>query len=129
MRVVLDTNVFVAGYFNKNSASARIIDLAGEGKVEVAFSEVILKELKLILRNIGADQGYRDEINELVRMSKLVRPRRHFHLVKEDPEDNKFLDIAHAFGADYLITADRHLLELKRHGKTQIIKPVEFDIL
>jgi putative PIN family toxin of toxin-antitoxin system len=129
MRVVLDTNIFVAGYFNKRSASARIIDLASDGKIEVAFSKIILKELSLILRNISANQGYRDRIDDLVRMSKIVSPRRHFHLIKEDPEDNKFLDIAHAFGADYLITADRHLLGFKVHGKTRIIKPVEFSSL
>lgn len=41
--------------------------------------------------------------------------------------DSKFLDLAEASDADYLVTNDRrHLLGLKRHHRTEIITPAEF---
>jgi putative PIN family toxin of toxin-antitoxin system len=43
-----------------------------------------------------------------------------------DPKDNKFLDVAIASYADYLITGDDDLLVLKVIGNTTIITPRAF---
>jgi len=43
-----------------------------------------------------------------------------------DPADNFLLAMAEAAKADYLITGDRrHLLGLKRHGRTRIVSARE----
>lgn len=44
-----------------------------------------------------------------------------------DATDSKFLDLARASNADYLVTNDRrHLLRLKEFGRTKIVTPHKF---
>jgi predicted nucleic acid-binding protein len=41
--------------------------------------------------------------------------------------DAKFLGLAEEAGANFLVTNDRrHLLRLKRHGRTRIVTPARF---
>ncbi|MDI6689943.1 MAG: putative toxin-antitoxin system toxin component, PIN family [Actinomycetota bacterium] len=43
-----------------------------------------------------------------------------------DPEDDKFIDVALAAKADYLVTGDKDLLVLKNYRGVKILKPKEF---
>ena len=47
-------------------------------------------------------------------------------LVKADPDDNKIIECAIDGNVDFLITKDRHLLDLKKYKGIKIIKPEEF---
>lgn len=59
---------------------------------------------------------------ETVRVDFSVSPT-----LTRDVTDAKFLALAEASEADYLVTNDRrHLLPLKRHGHTQIVVPGQF---
>jgi predicted nucleic acid-binding protein len=44
-------------------------------------------------------------------------------VIKSNPDDNKILECAVACGASYIVSGDRHLLELKEYGKIKIITP------
>ncbi len=124
--MVLDTNVFIAAYFNRKSASARIIDLCLENKHKLIFSPRLRKELRLILKNVRAEREFREKIRSLFVNASKVKPTKKVFTVKEDPEDNKFLECALEGEADYLITSDRHLLELEEFAQTKICKPTQF---
>ncbi|MQY68821.1 MAG: putative toxin-antitoxin system toxin component, PIN family [Hadesarchaea archaeon] len=126
MKVVLDTNVFIAAYFNRKSASARIIDLCLENKHELIFSSRLRKEVRLILKNVRAERGFQKRIQSLFMNASRIKPTQKIFMVKEDPEDNKFLECALEGKADYLITSDRHLLELGEFAQTKICKPTQF---
>ena len=124
--MVLDTNVFIAAYFNRKSASARIIDLCLENKHKLIFSPRLRKEVKLILKNVRAERGFHERIQSLFMNASKVKPIQKVFMVKEDPEDNKFLECVLEGKADYLITSDRHLLELGEFAQTKICKPTQF---
>ena len=124
--MVLDTNVFIAAYFNRKSASARIIDLCLENKHKLIFSPRLRKEVRLILKNVRAEREFREKIRSLFVNASKVKPTKKVFTVKEDPEDNKFLECALEGEADYLITSDRHLLELEEFAQTKICKPTQF---
>ncbi|MBA7502932.1 hypothetical protein ES706_01537 [subsurface metagenome] len=124
--MVLDTNVFIAAYFNRKSASARIIDLCLENKHELIFSSRLRKEVRLILKNVRAERGFQKRIQSLFMNASRIKPTQKIFMVKEDPEDNKFLECALEGKADYLITSDRHLLELGEFAQTKICKPTQF---
>lgn len=126
LKVVLDTNVFIAAYFNRKSASARIIDLCLENKHKLIFSPRLRKEVRLILKNVRAEREFREKIRSLFVNASKVKPTKKVFTVKEDPEDNKFLECALEGEADYLITSDRHLLELGEFAQTKICKPTQF---
>ncbi len=124
--MVLDTNIFIAAYFNRKSASARIIDLCLENKHELIFSSRLRKEVRLILKNVRAKREFQKRIQSLFMNASRIRPTQKIFTVKEDPEDNKFLECALEGKADYLITSDRHLLELGEFAQTKICKPTQF---
>lgn len=124
-KLVLDTNLFVAAHFNKKSASVKIIDLCLRNKFKVYFSESIFKELVFILKNIRAPREYKEKIFELFKKATLIKPKRVW-LVEDDTDDNKFLGVAWAGRANYLLTSDKHLLKIKEFKETKIIRPIDF---
>jgi putative PIN family toxin of toxin-antitoxin system len=46
--------------------------------------------------------------------------------IARDPKDNMFLELAKAVSADYLISGDKDLLEIKEFENTKILRPSEF---
>jgi predicted nucleic acid-binding protein len=58
----------------------------------------------------------------------LQEPFYKWNLIENDPDDNKFVDLAIACGADYLITEDKHFQPLKKleFPKLQIRRLSEF---
>src|SRR2546429_257405 len=55
------------------------------------------------------------------RTAKIVRTRSRFRVIKEDPEDNTILAVAHDAKADYAVSGDGHLLGLKEFEGTRIV--------
>ena len=58
--------------------------------------------------------------------STLVKPTISLSVVHEDPTDNKILECAETAKADFVITGDKHLLNLKKWKSTEIVTPSEF---
>ena len=46
--------------------------------------------------------------------------------VKKDPEDDKFINCAVEGEADYIVSGDRHLLDLKHYSGIQIVNVNSF---
>lgn len=125
LKVVLDTNLFVAAHFNKKSASAKIINLCLSDQINFCASKGLFKELEFILKNIRAPLTFRQKVYSLFENGIIVKPQKLF-IVKEDLDDNKFLAVSETANANYLITNDRHLLVIGHFKKTKIIKPADF---
>ncbi|MBS3121667.1 putative toxin-antitoxin system toxin component, PIN family [Candidatus Woesearchaeota archaeon] len=60
------------------------------------------------------------------KFSEKIEPTVKFSEIKEDSEDNKFLDCAVSVSVDYIISGDNHLLKLKEFQGVKIITPAEF---
>lgn len=123
--VVLDTNLFVAAYWNRHSASADILRACLEGRVRLYYTRQIRKELYLILRNISASEPYRRRVDDILGLGTEIPAPGGLSVIAEDPEDDKFLECAQLARADYLVTSDDHLLRLKQFNGTRIVKPSE----
>lgn len=128
IKVILDTNLFVAAYFNPYSYSAKIINWCLKNKIENYITKNTFNELKFILKRIRAPLIYKEKVYQLIEKSILIKINKinKIFLIKEDIEDNKFLALARKSKADFLITNDKHLLKLKRFNKTIILKPTDF---
>lgn len=126
LRVVLDTNLFVAAYWNRHSASARIIEACLEGQLQAVYTPSIEKELWTIMRAIRVREEFTAIVSNFIGRAELVSPWAQVDVRTEDPDDQKFLVCAVSADADYLISSDAHLLTLRTIGKTEIIKPGEF---
>jgi len=47
-------------------------------------------------------------------------------VIKDDPEDNKFIEAAVDQAADLIVSGDQHLLKLREYQGIKIITPAEF---
>jgi len=130
-KVVLDTNIWFSIFFNR-VLGVEFGGLFSGKKIEVFVSEEILKEIarvleypkiKSILEKAGVSS--RDVLEEIVAKSKLVNPKSKLNVVK-DSEDNKFLECALECEADYIVSGDKHLLEIKEFGGIKIVSAREF---
>jgi len=126
MKIVIDTNLFVAGYFNKDSASAKILRMARRNEIQILWTESIKKEVERIIQNIKARKKFQKEVQEIFKEENKVEPRFKIKEIKEDPDDNKFLECAYFGKAQAIVSNDRHLLSLKQFQGIPIYTPKTF---
>ena len=128
MRIVLDTNVFISAIFF-DGIPGRILTAVQEDKFELVTSLECIYELHRILIEFKDKIGL-DLIEFWTKFaisnSLVVLPQVGFSEVKDDPDDNKFLDAAVAGRASFIISGDKHLLKLKEFRTIRIVKPAEF---
>jgi len=124
--IVPDTNLFLAAHWNRRSASARILEMAGRGEVRLAISPTVEREIFATLRRIHPRAEYLQWVRGLLAGAVRVEPTVHLRLILEDPEDDKLVECAATARADYLVTNDEHLLQVWRWEGTQIVTPSRF---
>jgi len=125
LRVVLDTNVFVAAAFNPRSHAARIIDAVREGRLRLVWNEATRRETRGILERIPpiSWEPFADLFRDENRHRDPVNPGWFGHV--RDPDNRKFGALAYAAGAT-LITQDGDLLEGRPNVDVPILTPAEF---
>jgi putative PIN family toxin of toxin-antitoxin system len=127
MRVVIDTNIFVSSFFG--GKPRKIIDLWKDEKMTLCLSHAILDEYIEVLRRIGLRE---DELAELLSLfSKgfnilFTTKTPKIQIIKNDPDDNKFIECAVALEAHSVITGDREVLTIKEYMGIRIVSPQQF---
>jgi len=133
IRVVLDTNIIVSATILRKGHSAQVLDLWREEKIELAVSLPILEEMRKVLKRARiikqqsmAQQDVKALIEGFRESGVLTSGRLDLEVVREDPEDDKFIICAVEAGADYIVSGDTHLLKLKEYQGIRIVPPREF---
>ena len=121
MRIVIDTNLIIAARFNPKSASAKILEKAEKGKLELIWSDEMYREAMRILQNVRADEKFYKRIEKILNSSHKVTQLPRLNIIHEDPSDNMFLAAALQGSADYIVSNDRHLLRLKEFRSIPIV--------
>jgi putative PIN family toxin of toxin-antitoxin system len=127
MKVVLDANLFISAFFWKGNPK-RVIDRASERLDELFISVEILDEIKDVINRpkFKADRKETENyISGIKKIAILISPYEHIDLSR-DKKDNKYIDCAVAADADFIVSGDVHLLELKEHGKIKILKAKDY---
>ncbi len=128
MKVVIDTNVFVSSFFGGNPK--RIVDLWKKEKITLCLSNAVLDEYIDVLGRIGMKDEA--ELEELLSFfSKgfnilFTTKTPKIKIVKNDPDDDKFIECAAALKADVVITGDREVLAIKKYAGIRILTPQQF---
>ncbi|MFQ6072670.1 MAG: putative toxin-antitoxin system toxin component, PIN family [Methanosarcinales archaeon] len=129
MRVVLDTNIKVSAIGWKGNPR-KILQLGIDGKITLLESLETLNELQEVLYRDKFDFIPSDKklsiLRILVELSEIIKPEIKLEVIKDDPDDNKFLECAIAGNANYLISGDKHLLKLKYFRGIKILSAKEF---
>ena len=127
-KAVVDTNVFVSAAFLKGMSSI-LMEKWKEDKFVLVFSPEIFDEYFEIIARPKFNQEEKDirELADLlIEKGVAIEPQIALNIIKEDPDDNKFLECAVAGEADFIISGDRHLLSLQEYKGTRIVKIAQF---
>lgn len=118
IRVVLDTNVVISAAVSKNGNPTTIFEMLILDKIKNYTTQEIIDEITDVFQRpkitkILNLEGSRYMINTFEKFSEKITCALTFKEIKEDPDDNKFLDCAVSASADYIISGDDHLLKLR----------------
>lgn len=96
-------------------------------------SKKIIKEIKRVLEypHIAKKYHLRKKdtdllINLIEHEAAVLSDSLHFNVIKEDPGDNKFLACAVEARANYIVSGDKHLLNLRHYRNISIVTVREF---
>lgn len=134
IRVVLDTNVIVSGILKEEGIPAKLLKaFLEENKFLLVTSPEILKEIAAVLKydRIQNIHGWNDEkiesfVMKLLTDGLVVKEEVRVRLIKDDPEDDKFINCALAGKADFIVSGDAHLLKLNEYQEIKIVTPRVF---
>lgn len=126
MRVVFDSNVWVAAFATAGTSRDAVLD-ATKG-CEVAISPFILDEVdRAMQRKIRLAAEERQELQRWLKaICLVVDPPPRDDVTCRDPDDLPILWLALAVHADRLVTGDRDLLDIKTLQGIKIIPPAQF---
>jgi len=85
------------------------------GKISLCVNTEILNEYEEILAQKMTKDIARNVVEAIARLHSTIYQEIyiHFGLIKEDADDNKFVDCAVAANAEYIVTNDSHFNVLK----------------
>jgi putative PIN family toxin of toxin-antitoxin system len=133
MRVVLDANIFVSSMINNQGNPNRIIEHWSRGDFEVLCSEKIIEEIGRVLRypRIARRHGQSEEAIQrfmelLSNETMIVSPSAILNIVQDDESDNRYLECATEGRAQFIVSGDKHLLDLKDYRGITILSPAAF---
>ena len=104
-----------------------------EIEIELIVSESIVKEIRRVLYSERLKKYHKrppEEIEEFIHknteFAKVVLGNLNIKAIPADPTDDKFLAVAVEGEADFIVSGDHHLTDLKSYQGIKIVKPAEF---
>ncbi|MBI4159895.1 putative toxin-antitoxin system toxin component, PIN family [Candidatus Wolfebacteria bacterium] len=127
IRAVLDTNVFISSLFWRG-VPYQIVQKGLGGSFLIVTSLEILEEIGETLRRKFRfpAEDTRAFLGIITVNSHLAEPQDKVEVVRADPPDNKIIECAVAGRAHFIVSGDRHLLDLRKHGGAKIVTAREF---
>lgn len=134
-RIVVDANVFSCALMNPGGTPGAVVArLVQDNRDTLLLSHEITTELKRILfypkvrmRVQHTDEELEMWLLSLQMIAHIVVPRFTYPvLVAEDPADDTYLIAAIEGSAHFIVSGDKHLLNLKTYQGIQILTPFDF---
>lgn len=134
IRVVVDTNVLVSALISKRpSPPLDIYNLLKSEDFLLVTSPAILQELEEVINReviVKLHQKTQKQIDEILyeitETSYIVAGLVSVEVVKKDPNDNMFIAAALEGKADFVVSGDKPLLNIKEYQNIKIISPKDF---
>lgn len=132
LKVVLDTHVFVSALINPHGKSARIFDHILKNGVRLFTSPAVVEERERALRHpkLAKRHGLKGEelgefIADLPVITSLIEEKKTLEVMKAHRWHDKYLSCAATGRADFIVSADSSLLQLREYEGTKITTPDE----
>jgi putative PIN family toxin of toxin-antitoxin system len=127
LKVVIDTNVFISAFYLPDSRPAEVVFLARRKRILNCISPQILKEIERILQKklLWDNAKTESAVRQIRNFSEEVHSQERLAIIVDDP-DNRILECAVAGQADFIISGDKHLLNLKNFQGINVVTPADF---
>jgi putative PIN family toxin of toxin-antitoxin system len=127
MAVTFDTNVLLSATLWDGSVSQKLLFDLIRQDVKIFSSPSILEEYQKILKRDFefSEEEISDTMQNVLAFVELVIPAIKVDVVKDDPDDNSIIECALTSGSKYIITYNKHLLNLKEYQGIRMIRPEE----
>jgi uncharacterized protein len=127
MRVVLDTNIFFSSVLGGTLKT--ILDFWKAERFTLVVSDAMAQEYLEVIRRPKFKIQW-DEVvsvtDYLLQLAEFVTPTEQIVVIVADPTDNKFLEAAIAGKVDFIVSGDKHLLDLKEFRSIPILTGHDF---
>jgi uncharacterized protein len=128
VKIVIDTNLWIS--FLISDKQRKLDSLLYLEAVRLLFSPELLAEInstisKPKLKKYFSKNAMEEMLINLEPFIELVEVKSSISICR-DPKDNFLLSLSKDGKANFLLTGDNDLLDLKKYGKTRILKIAEF---
>ena len=124
--VVIDTNVVISTLLF-GGIPGGLLPLWKDLVIQPLISKEILEEYVRVLTypkfNLSEEDIHFLLYREILPFFKETVVKRQSRVVLNDPSDDKFIACARAGKAAFIISGDKHLLDLGRHKSIEIVTP------
>jgi len=128
MKIVLDANIFISSFFWGGNPRT-VLKRAIAKQDELFITSKILNEIEEVIIRPKFHAG-RDEIEFYIKsIEEIANKVTIVNEIKKgsrDKKDNKYIDCGMACNADYIISGDIHLLEMKKIAAVKIVTAKEY---
>jgi putative PIN family toxin of toxin-antitoxin system len=128
-KAVFDTNVCVsAAVFGGKLEILFRLSWNPRRQIKLYTSNEILKETVRVLaldKFQFTREGITDAVASIIQAADVVEPKAKISVVSDEP-DNRILEYADKAKADFIVSGDSHLLDLRQYKGIRIVKPAQF---
>lgn len=127
-KVIIDTNLWISFLIGKELSYLK--DLIVNEKIKIVTSDLLIAEIMLVTSRPKLKKYFQPEkVEELISLFDIVAEKvklKKIESICRDPKDDFLLAMAKESKADYLITGDKDLLEIKVYRNTEILTANKF---
>jgi putative PIN family toxin of toxin-antitoxin system len=125
--VVFDTNIFISAFAIPGGNAEKAYLEALRGSFELLTSVAILTETANTLHSKfgGTDHRIQELLRAISKTATVLKTQPHIHDLEDEP-DNRILECAVKADADWIVTGDKHLLNLQEFRGISIVKLADF---
>lgn len=127
-KVAIDTNVIISA-FGWHGKPEDVVKLATTDRIKNFISLEMLAELRKVVAyaKLNFSEILQAEIIETVfSASSIINVNESVNVIIDDPPDNRVLECALSANVDFVISGDKHLLNLKAFKGIAILSPEDF---
>ncbi|MBM3236999.1 putative toxin-antitoxin system toxin component, PIN family [Candidatus Poribacteria bacterium] len=128
IRAVLDANIHLSATFFPKGKPRQVRSLGRRGFFQIIISQPILAEIrKAMNEDFGrSDEMIAKELKKIRKYARIVKPKVKINFITTDTNDNRILECAVKGKSDFIVTGDKHLLEIGEYDKVKIVTASQF---
>lgn len=127
-KIIIDTNIWISFLIGKELQDLK--DLIVSEKIKVITTDQLINEIKLVTSRDKLKKYFnQDKVSDLISLLDILADKvkiKKIDKICRDPKDDFILALSKESRANYLITGDKDLLEIKVYGRTKIVTVKQF---